>query len=140
VGAWQIYNGVGFTAAADIPRDTWFHVRLVITGAQAKLYVSDMAVPSLVMNDLKSGMRKGGVGFTGVHISNVELRQTRPAVWERHEPAMPPTTITKWSLSPSMLALEHDLERTLGRRSFRRRSKTPQRLRKRSKVRPLSSR
>ena len=62
-GAWQIYNGPGFTAAVDIPRDVWFHVRLVIAGAQAKLYVSNMDVPSLVMNDLKSGMRQGGVAF-----------------------------------------------------------------------------
>ena len=112
-GAWQIYNGPGFTAAVDIPRDVWFHVRLVIAGAQAKLYVSDMAEPSLVMNDLKSGMRKGGVGFTGVHVSNVEIRRMPAAVWERHEPAMPATTITKWSLSPSMDALERDLERPL---------------------------
>jgi len=114
-GAWQIYNGPGFTGAVDIPRDTWFHVRLVIAGAQAKLYVNDMAAPSLVMNDLKSGARKGGVRFAGVHISNVELRQTSPAVWERHEPPMPQTTITKWSLSPSMDVLGHDLERPLSK-------------------------
>lgn len=115
VGAWQIYNGPGFTAAVHIPRDTWFHVRLVITGAQAKLYVTDMTTPSLVMNDMKSGMRTGGVGFTGVHISNVEIRQTPPAVWERHEPPMPQTTIMKWGLSPSMNAPEHDLERALSK-------------------------
>src|SRR5438046_8849247 len=30
---WQIYNGPGFTAAVEIPRDVWFHVRLVIAGA-----------------------------------------------------------------------------------------------------------
>lgn len=113
--AWQIYNGPGFTAAADIPRDVWFHVRLIVAGAQAKLYVSDMAAPSLVTSDLKSGLRTGGVGFTGVHISNVEIRRMPPAVWERHEPAMPPTTIIKWSLSPSMLALEHDLEQPLSK-------------------------
>jgi hypothetical protein len=112
---WQIYNGPGFTAAVDIPREVWFHVRLEITGAQAKLYVSNMAVPSLVMNDLKSGMRKGGVGFYGVHISNVEIHRMPSAVWERHEPAMPAPTITKWSLSPSMDALERDLERPLSR-------------------------
>src|SRR6185369_5365920 len=79
VGVWQIYNGPGFTAAVDIPRDAWFHVRLVIAGAQAKLYVSNMAVPLLVMNDLKSGIRKGGVGFTGVRISNIEIRRMPPA-------------------------------------------------------------
>ena len=114
-GAWQIYNGLGFTAAVDVPRDVWFHVRLVIAGAQAKLYVSNMAVPSLVMNDLKSGMRKGGVAFTGVHVSNVEIRRMPPGMWTRHEPAIPPATITEWSLSPSMLALEHDLERPLSK-------------------------
>src|SRR5215471_8645284 len=36
---WQIYNGPGFTGAVDIPKDAWFHLRLEITGAQAKLYV-----------------------------------------------------------------------------------------------------
>ena len=115
MGAWQIYNGPGFTAAVDIPRDAWFHVRLVITGAQAKFYVSNMTVPSLVMNDLKSGLRKGGVEFTGVYISNVEIRRTPPAAWERHEPQMPAATITKWKLSPSMDALERDLERPLSK-------------------------
>jgi hypothetical protein len=114
-GAWQIYSGPGFTAAVDIPREVWFHVRLVIAGAQAKLYVSNMSVPSLVINDLKSGLRKGGVGFAGVHISNVEIRRMPPAVWERHEPEMPAATITKWSVSPSMSALERDPERPLSR-------------------------
>ena len=36
---WQIYNGPGFTGAVDIPKDVWFHLRLEVTGAQAKLYV-----------------------------------------------------------------------------------------------------
>lgn len=115
VGAWQLYNGPGFTAAVEIPRNVWFHVRLVITGAQAKFYVSNMTAPSLVMSDLKSGLRKGGVGFTGVHVSNVEIRRMPPAAWERHEPEMPAATITKWSLSPSMDALERDLERPLSK-------------------------
>ncbi len=40
--SWQIYNGPGFTGAADIPKDLWFHLRLEVVGAQAKLYVKDM--------------------------------------------------------------------------------------------------
>jgi hypothetical protein len=55
---WQIYNGPGFTGTVDIPKDTWFHLRLEITGAQAKLYVKDMQKPALVMNDLKTGVQK----------------------------------------------------------------------------------
>ena len=113
--AWQIYNGPGFTGAVDIPRDIWFHVRLEITGAQAKLFVNDMREPSLVMNDLKSGLRKGSVGLEGAYFSNFEIRETPSAAWERHEPAMPSATIEKWSLSPSLDALERDLDRPMSR-------------------------
>src|SRR5215470_15171118 len=58
---WQIYNGPGFTGAVDIPKNVWFHLRLEVTGAQAKLYVKDLNKPALVMNDLKSGVQKGQV-------------------------------------------------------------------------------
>src|SRR5262245_39226739 len=60
---WQIYNGQGFTAAVDIPKDNWFHVRLQVAGAQANVYVKDMDKPALVMSDLKSGVQKGQVGL-----------------------------------------------------------------------------
>src|SRR5205807_3591100 len=60
---WQIYNGQGFTGAVDIPKDAWFHLRLEVVGAQAKLYVKNMEEPALVMNDLKSGIQKGQVAI-----------------------------------------------------------------------------
>ena len=111
---WQIYNGAGFTGAVDIPKDVWFHLRLEVVGAQAKLYVKDMDKPALVMNDLKSGVQKGQVALyvlTGAtYFSNFEIRTTPDAAWERHLPAMPPGTLTKWSLSPSYDALARNLE------------------------------
>ena len=114
---WQIYNGPGFTGAVDIPRDVWFHLRLEVSGAQAKLYVKDMDKPALVINDLKSGVQKGEVALyvlTGAtYFSNFEIKPTPDAPWERHEPPMPPGTLTKWSLSPSYDALARNLERPL---------------------------
>ena len=114
---WQIYNGPGFTAAVDIPKDVWFHLRLEVAGAQAKLYVKDMDKPVLVMNDLKSGVQKGQVALavlTGAtYFSNFEIRTTPDAAWQRRLPPMPPGTLTKWSLSPSYDALERNLERPL---------------------------
>lgn len=114
---WQIYNGPGFTGAVDIPKDVWFHLRLEVAGAHAKLYVKDMDKPALVMNDLKSGIQKGQVALyvlTGVtYFSNFEIRATPDVAWERHLPQMPPGTLTKWSLSPSYDALERNLERPL---------------------------
>jgi hypothetical protein len=114
---WQIYNGPGFTGAVDIPRDLWFHLRLEVTGAQAKLYVKDMERPALVMNDLKSGNQKGLVALyvlTGAtYFSNFEIHPTPAAPWERDLPAMPPDTLVKWSLSPSYDALARNLEHPL---------------------------
>lgn len=114
---WQLYNGPGFTGAVDIPKDVWFHLRLEVVGAQAKLYVENMDTPALVMNDLKSGVQKGQVALfvlTGTtYFSNFEVRTTPDAAWERHLPPMPPGTLTKWSLSPSNSALDRDLERPL---------------------------
>ena len=114
---WQIYNGPGFTGAVDIPKDVWFHLRLEVTGAQAKLYVSDMDKPALVMTDLKSGVQKGQVALyvlTGAtYFSNFEVRTTPDAPWERHLPPMPTGTLTKWDISPSYDALARNLERPL---------------------------
>jgi hypothetical protein len=114
---WQIYNGPGFTGAVDIPKDTWFHLRLEVTGAQAKLYVKDMDKPALIMNDLKSGVQKGLAALyvlTGeTYFSNFEVRETPAAPWERHLPAMPASSLTRWSLSPSYDAPARNLERPL---------------------------
>ena len=114
---WQIYNGPGFTGAVDIPKDVWFHLRLELTGAQAKLYVKDMDKPALIMNDLKSGIQKGQLALavlTGAtYFSNFEVRKTTDAAWERHLPTMPAGTLTKWSLSPAFDALARKLEHPL---------------------------
>jgi hypothetical protein len=114
---WQIYSGPGFTGAVDIPKDIWFHLRLEVKGAQAKLYVKDLDRPALVMNDLKSGVQRGQVAIYAqvgaVYFSNFEIRTTPDAAWERHLPAMSPGTLTKWSLSPSYDALARNLERPL---------------------------
>jgi hypothetical protein len=114
---WQIYNGPGFTGAVDIPKDEWFHLRLEVRGAQAKLYVKDMDKPALVMTDLKSGVQKGQIALydlTGeTYYSNFEVRTTPDAPWERHLPSMPAGTLTKWSISPAYDALARNLERSL---------------------------
>ena len=111
---WQIYNGPGFTGAVDIPRDAWFHLRLEVTGAQAKLYVKDLEKPALVMTDLKSGIEKGQLALADLIgetcFANFEVRTTPDAAWERHLPAMPAGTLIKWSISPSYDALTRNLE------------------------------
>ena len=116
---WQIYNGPGFTGAVDIPKGEWFHMRLEVTGAQAKLYVKDMNKPAMVMDDMKSGVQKGQLALytlTGeTYFSNFEVRTTPDAPWQRHLPTMLPNILTKWSISPSYDGLARNLERALTR-------------------------
>ena len=116
---WQLFNGPGFTAPVDIPKDTWFHLRLEVMGAQAKLYVRDVDKPALLMDDLKTGNRQGELALfvlTGeTYFSNFQVRATPDVAWERHLPAMPPNTLTKWSISPSYDALARNLEAPLSR-------------------------
>ena len=114
---WQLYNGPGFTGAVDIPKGEWFHLRLEVAGAQAKLYVKDMEKPALVMDDLKSGTQKGQIALIALigdaYFSNFDVRTTPDAPWRRHLPSMPPNTITKWSISPAYDGLARNLERPL---------------------------
>lgn len=114
---WQIYSGPGFIGPVDIPKNEWFHLRLVVTGPQAKLYVKDMEKPALVISDLKSGVQKGKVALavlTGAtYFSNFEVTPTEPVNWERKEPPMPRGTITSWKVSPAFEALERKVEEPL---------------------------
>ena len=116
---WQLYNGPGFTGAVDVPRDVWFHLRLEVSGAQAKLYVRNLEKnkPALVMSDLKSGVQKGQIALfdlTGATcFADFEVRTTPDDPWQRHLPAMPPNTLTHWSISPAYDALARKLEHPL---------------------------
>jgi hypothetical protein len=112
---WQLYSGPGFIGSVEIPRDEWFHLRLEVAGAAAKLYVKDMASPALVVPDLKSGVGRGKVALTVLtgetYFSNFEMRATPEVPWKRNLPAMPAGTLTSWRLSPAYDALERQPER-----------------------------
>ncbi len=114
---WQIYNGPGFTGAVDIPHNEWFHLRIIIKGAQAYLYVKDMDKPALVMNDLKSGVERGSVALVVLmgetYFSDFKIQTTPDAEWIRQQPPMIPGILTEWELSPSYDALSIDPERPL---------------------------
>ncbi len=113
----QLYNGPGFTGAVDIPQNEWFHLRIVVIGAKAYLYVSDMNTPALVMNDLKSGVQRGYLALSvlmgATYFANFKIQTTPDAAWEREQPAMPPGILTEWELSPSYDALSINPEQPL---------------------------
>ncbi len=114
---WQIYNGPGLHRRGRYPEGRLVSPAPGSRRRAGEFYVKDMEKPALVMSDLKSGVQKGQVALyvlTGAtYFSNFELRETPAAPWERHQPPMPPNTLTSWSLSPSFDALARNLERPL---------------------------
>lgn len=114
---WQLYSGPGFIGAVDIPKNEWFHLRLEVSGAQARLFVKNMDKPVLVMDDLKSGIQKGSIALavlTGAtYFSNFEIKKTTDAPWVRKHPDMLPNVLKQWEISPSMDALARNVESPL---------------------------
>jgi hypothetical protein len=110
---WQLYHGPGDTAAATLAHGRWVHVKLVVKGRQAALFLGDHPAPALVMPRLGHEPAEGFIGFSALDasaergkdfpsaISNVVIR---PGVAEFAFPeppaaAMPPGVITSWEVS-----------------------------------------
>lgn len=69
--AWQLFHGPGGTAAAGFEAGTWTHVRLVLKGPQAALFVGDMAKPALVVPRLARTPAPGHIAIQGFLPANV---------------------------------------------------------------------
>ena len=65
IAGWQLYNGEGFTAGAEIPEGEWTHLKLEVSGTQARVTLGDSDVAALEIHDLKRGESGGSVGVFG---------------------------------------------------------------------------
>lgn len=103
--AWQLYSGDGYTAAAELPLNRWVHVRLVVEGYGARLFVDRAAEPQLVIADLKRPWARGQVGFWGrfggANFANLVVSPAATvAPPERSEAPLAAGVISAWELSP----------------------------------------
>ena len=57
--AWQLYHGPGATAAVTFEPGAWTHVRLVLSGEKAAVFVGDLGKPVLVIPRLGRGAAPG---------------------------------------------------------------------------------
>lgn len=63
--AWQLYSGPGYTAAAHIPTNRWVHVKVVVSGEKAEVFLNGATEPDLTVTDLKNGIGRGSIGLWG---------------------------------------------------------------------------
>ncbi len=106
--AWQVYQGSGANAATELHRERWMHLRIVVRGDSATLFVDNNEKPTLVVPRL-FGVGGTGVGLwagnfgRGAYFSNVTLTPL-PTVAKSPPPTLPHGTIADWELSPDVPA------------------------------------
>jgi hypothetical protein len=107
VPAWQLYYGEGYGAPVHYDYDQWTHVKIVVNGSRAEVYVKDMESPALVVRELKRETKEGRVGlsvgnFAPGYFSNFTVTATNapPLKGKPPEaPATPPGTVMFWKVS-----------------------------------------
>ena len=123
--AWQIYAGPAWEGTAHWTYDRWMHIKLVVSGSRAELYVDgDTAVQ--VIPHLRGPEGQGEVGFVvapgAVHIANVVVRPegaTSTAVLAPvARDSTPATIIRSWRVSTpfaeSLLVRRNELDAVPG--------------------------
>jgi hypothetical protein len=117
ISCWQLYNGPGYTAGAEIPFDQWVHMKMEISGKQARVFLGDAETPALTITDLKRGVGKGAVGVKGLrdnaaYFSNFSYRITDDLQFD--SPAIidtPPGLVTDWQISQTFNLSRIDMEK-----------------------------
>jgi hypothetical protein len=108
---WQLYAGAGFSGALRHRYGEWRHVKLIVKGNRAAVFVDDRRKPALYMHDLKREAASGFVGlrvlsytsaahFSNFVVSSGETVELPPA--ERVDEVACRTCIRRWEISPAL--------------------------------------
>ncbi|UCF78439.1 MAG: SMP-30/gluconolactonase/LRE family protein [Candidatus Eiseniibacteriota bacterium] len=116
IAGWQLYNGDGYTAGAELPANEWVRVRLEVQGSRARVFIGGSDRPALVINELKHRSGKGTIGVFGprdgtAHFS--EFRYSTDAVRTFDSPPpseTPPGIVSQWQLSQAYKLSDIDRE------------------------------
>ncbi len=113
LSAWQLYPE--HNARLDIPRQTWLHVKLVVSGPRLEVFIDDRNEASLLVTELRRGKTRGGLGLWAAFpagetldlfptaVANVVIK-TDPADHAYPKPAGPEADsglVKQWSVSSS---------------------------------------
>lgn len=101
--AWQLFYGDRYSSPVKYDFDQWMHVKIVISGENAEVYVKDMTSPALFISELMRETKAGKVGltagnFASVHFSNFSFTpMTNPPLkGKAKEPETAPTGTVMW--------------------------------------------
>ncbi|MFH1755454.1 MAG: SMP-30/gluconolactonase/LRE family protein [Candidatus Latescibacterota bacterium] len=116
VEAWQLYNGTGYTAAADIPPNQWLHIKIEVRDSRARIYLNNSQTPVLEISDLKHGISEGTIGLLApknqsAFFSNFQYHADDSLQFDLpSEAQIPEGVITNWEISKAFNAEKIDLK------------------------------
>jgi hypothetical protein len=104
---WQLYYGEDFSAPVRYRFNEWMHVKIVVAGSQAEVYIMDMGTPALFIPELKREPAAGQVGFDAAdfapaHYSNFSFTSLdAPTLKGKAKPRKPAPqgSVMTWSIS-----------------------------------------
>lgn len=107
IAAWQLYFGDAYSAPVTYDFSTWMHVKIVVSGQRAEVYIRDMQTPALFIPELKRERATGRVGLTAsnfapAYYSNYSFTpmETPALKGSAKAPTPPPAgVVTKWQVS-----------------------------------------
>ena len=110
VAAWQLYYGESYAAPTRYDNNQWTHVRVVVAGRRAEIYIRDMETPALFVCELKRETKEGRVGlsasnFAPAYFSNFSVTPTSAAPPLKGAPkeaaaaAATPGAVKSWMVS-----------------------------------------
>jgi len=98
---------MGYNGVLNFSFDQWMHVKFLVKGLQAELYLDNMDEPVAFIRELKMAGRAGAVGITSglgaAHFANFSYLSTSDVVLKTkddgYKPSTPANTVMKWLVS-----------------------------------------
>jgi hypothetical protein len=63
LAGWQLYYGEKYSTPVDYLFNKWMHVKIIVSGKNAEVYIMDMVNPILFVHELKREVKAGKVGL-----------------------------------------------------------------------------
>ena len=107
VAAWQLFYGERYSAPIKYDFNQWMHIKIVVSGENAEVFIKDMNNPALFISELMRETKEGKVGissgeFAGTYFANFSFTpMTNPALkGKAKEPETAPIgTVMSWQVS-----------------------------------------
>ena len=114
---WQLFHGDGCTAAYEIPKEQWMHIRIEVLGEQARIFIDDAEEPALFIKHLDHGVSSGSIALNNfsaglAYFANLRIIETDDLDFPKQKKGDEPFgMIQNWEVSDILNFGEIDYEK-----------------------------